>query len=86
MCVEPFLDPGLSIELEWRCIRTGWNWALVLKRYGERWRRVRREIWQHFHPNALGQHRAAQITECRRFLRRLLKDYGTVDLPNQTMQ
>ncbi|OSD00072.1 cytochrome P450 [Trametes coccinea BRFM310] len=72
--------PSILIEM------TGWNWALVLKRYGERWRRVRREIWQHFHPNALGQHRAAQITECRRFLRRLLKDYGTVDLPNQTMQ
>ncbi|KAI8996325.1 O-methylsterigmatocystin oxidoreductase [Trametes punicea] len=71
--------PSILIEM------TGWNWALVLKRYGERWRRVRREVWQHFHPNALGQYRATQLLESRRFLRKLLNEYGRVDLPTQTM-
>ena len=52
--------------------RTGWDWTLALKRYGEDWRRVRRPFWQHFHSNAVKQYEPAQQLEARRFLRRLL--------------
>ncbi|KAI8996324.1 CyP450 monooxygenase [Trametes punicea] len=63
--------------------RTGWDWALVMTSYGDRWRRVRRLIWQHFHPNALSQYRATQQVESRRFLRRLYEEQSTVDLDSQ---
>lgn len=41
--------------------------------YGSRWRRHRRSLHDHFHPNIVQRYQPVQVTSARSFLRRLLE-------------
>ncbi|KAI9058209.1 cytochrome P450 [Trametes sanguinea] len=48
--------------------------------YGERWRRYRRQFWQHFHHAAVSSYRGVQQTGVYRFLGRLLESQAQLTL------
>ncbi|KAF8518587.1 cytochrome P450 [Gautieria morchelliformis] len=54
----------------------GWDWLVTFMPYGERWRRHRRTIHQHFHPDAAARYEPVQLGHSRELLTRL---YETPD-------
>ena len=54
----------------------GWDWALPLMRYGEKWRRNRRYFHQSFRKDASQQYEPLQLIKVRGLLNALLTSLG----------
>ncbi|KAF8525402.1 cytochrome P450, partial [Gautieria morchelliformis] len=49
----------------------GWDWLVTFMPYGEKWRRHRRTIHQHFHPDAATRYEPVQLRHTRELLTQL---------------
>ncbi|KAH9889804.1 CyP450 monooxygenase [Cubamyces lactineus] len=56
----------------------GMDGIFGLMSYGERWKRQRRNFWQHFHLGVVAQYHAAQSVQARKFLVKLLQSPSRV--------
>jgi len=54
--------------------RMGWDFAIALLPYGQKWRTHRRAFHQMFHANAVLKYRPVQLSKIRDLLRNFAED------------
>ena len=63
----------------------GWDWAISLMRYGERWRSHRRALHKKFHAVAVAEYHPIQVKHTRFIYPSVLSD-GYLTIPSVLLQ